>query len=582
MKRRHASPPGAGAGNGKDSGTTGKDLAGAENSAAWLVSRRGALAGLGGLAAGAFLAACSSSSSSTGSTSAASGTASGGTSSGASGTGGTLTVGMTITDLPDLDTVYAFSVGGESMRWVGLSLYDGLTTWNLDQSTQIPTIQPNLAKSWTVNADASVYTFHLRDGVKFHDGTPWNADAAVYNINRYVDKSSPQYVAELGAIGGLYLNGVGSAQKIDDMTFSITTPGKESYGFLLQDLALLAMGSPTAIAKYGKTFSVHPVGTGPFMFSSRVSGQSITMARNPDYFRGAPKLDSLILKYIPDETARTAALRSGEVNFIESVSPSDITGLKSAGYMIVSNPYANVWRGVFDCSQAPWDKAEVRQAVNMAFDREALVTDVLDSTASAAYQACSAADTGYDPALNKQYAYNPTKAKQLLAAAGYPNGFSATFSYPTTGSGSMDGNAIAQYIQSELAKIGVNLKLDGMEFATLSAQENSGKMPGGASLAAWTATFVLPSLMNSFQSTASSNVGHYKNPKADAYFKAAESANSQPALISAITSLNTTVTDDAAWLFVATDDNPRGLAPSVRGFVDPKSWFLDIRNVWFS
>jgi peptide/nickel transport system substrate-binding protein len=107
-------------------------------------------------------------------------------------------------------------------------------------------------------------------------------------------------------------------------------------------------------------------------------------------------------------------------------------------------------------------------------------------------------------------------------------------------------------------------------------------MPGGASLAACTATFVLPSLWSCFETTESSNVGHYDNPKANTYFTAAQSSATQQGVESALHSLNTLVSTEAAWLFVATDDNPRGLSPKVHGFVDPKSWFLDIRKVWVS
>ncbi|WP_432826328.1 ABC transporter substrate-binding protein [Dactylosporangium sp. CA-092794] len=498
------------------------------------------------------------------------------------GSGGTLTVGMTLTDLPNLDTSYAFSVGGESMRWAGLSLYEGLTAFDLTSTDKIPGVIGGLAESWTASADATSYTFKLRSGVKFTDGTPWNADAAVFNIDRYVNKSAPQYSAGAAGVAGLFLGGVGSVKKVDEMTIEIDTPNHQPRAFLLQDLALLPMGSPTAIKAEGAGFSDKPVGTGPFMFESRVKGQSITLKRNPDYWKGAAKLDKLVLRFIPDQTARTAALRSGEVNFIETTAPDDIPDLKAQGFTVSQNAYSNVWRGVFDTTKAPWNDVRVRQAANLAVDREALATKVMSGTATAAYQVASAADPGFDAAIGEQYKYNPDKAKQLLAEAGYANGVKATMSYPSSGSGSMDGNSIAQYIQSDLAKVGITLDLVPMEFATLSAEQNSGKMPGGASVAAWSGTFVLPSLWAVVTSTSKLNVGKYSNPKADDLFTQAQAQADQAKQTELFRQLNMQVTTDAAWLPVLTDENPRAMSASVHDFVNPKSWFLDLRTTWVS
>jgi peptide/nickel transport system substrate-binding protein len=499
--------------------------------------------------------------------------------SGASGSGGELVVGTTMSDLPNLDTTYAFSVGGESMRWVGLQLYDGLTAFDLSNPAEIPPVTGGLAESWESNADATEWTFHLRPNVTFTDGTPWNADAAVFNIKRYTDPTDQYYSDKLKAVSGLYLGGVGGATKVDDMTVAIQTKGGKPYSFLLQDLALLPMGSPTAIAADPANFGQHPVGTGPFRFESRVDGQSITLARNDSYWKGAAKLDKLTLRFIPDPTARSAALRAGEVNFIETTPPDDLASLKTAGYQIASAPYSNVWRGVFDTTQAPWNDVRVRQAANIAIDRKAIADSVLSGIASPAYQPASAADPGYLTSLDQTYAYDPAKAKQLLADAGYPNGLTATFSYPSSGSGSMDGGAIASAMQQQLAQVGINLELKPMEFATLSSEQNSGKMPSGASLAGWSGTFVLPSLWSVLTPTGN-NVGKWVDPQMGVLFDQAKAATDLQAQTAAFEQMNTIATEQAAWLPIATDTNPRALAPTVHDFSDPKSWFLDVRSVW--
>jgi peptide/nickel transport system substrate-binding protein len=497
----------------------------------------------------------------------------------AASSGGTLTVGLTLTDLPSLDTAYAFSVGGESMRWAGLQIYEGLLAWDLDQDTEIPTIEGGLAESWEANEDATAYTFTLREGVEFTDGTPFDADAVVFNIERYINPDAEGYSDDLAATAGLFTGGIGSVEKVDDSTVIINTADDISNGFILQDLTLLPFGSPTAIREEGDDFADNPVGTGPFEVVSRVEGQSITMEANPDYWKGAAKLDELVLKFIPNATARVTALRAGEVNFIETTPPDDIEALEAQDIKISTSPYSNVWRGVFDLNEEVWSDVRVRQAVNMAIDRESLVTDVLKGTASPAYQVASAADPGYDESLNDLYAYDPDAAKALLADAGYPDGFSATFSYASSGSGSMDANSIVAVIQSDLAEIGVNLELVPLEFATLSQQQNSGSMPGDASVAAWSGTFVLPSLWSVLSTTGGSNVGHYSNEEFDALFVAAKAEPDQAAQTEDFRQMNTLATEDAAWLPIATDENPRAMASNVNGFVNAKSWFLDVRGV---
>ena len=195
-----------------------------------------------------------------------------------SGTGGTLIVGMTAAEIPGLDTTEYESQGGEGGRFVGMQIYDGLTRWDLSQGTTVPKVVPGLAASWSVGSDGVTWTFKLRPNVTFTDGTPWNADAAVFNFDRYVNKSSPYYSAELNSQGGLDLAGVKSATKVDDMTIKIITNGPWAY--LNEDLATLPMASPTAVKKEGENFSNNPVGTGPFKFQSETPGQQLVLVRN--------------------------------------------------------------------------------------------------------------------------------------------------------------------------------------------------------------------------------------------------------------------------------------------------------------
>jgi peptide/nickel transport system substrate-binding protein len=251
------------------------------------------------------------------------------------GTGGELVIGMTASNIPLLDTGLAQNEGYEGIRFVGNQLYDGLTRFDLSSEEGVPEVVPALAESWVVSEDLVTWTFTLREGVTFHDGTPWNADAAVFNLERYTAEDSPNFYPELAAQGGINVGGIDTVSKVDDMTIEITTVGPWSY--LPIDLAAVFFGSPTAIQELGNEgFGEAPVGTGPFSFVELVRGERLVLDRNEDYWRGAPALERVILRPIPDSTARVAALQAGEVDWIEVPLPDDIPGLVDNGFQWAS------------------------------------------------------------------------------------------------------------------------------------------------------------------------------------------------------------------------------------------------------
>jgi peptide/nickel transport system substrate-binding protein len=175
---------------------------------------------------------------------------------------------------------------------------------DLTQGETSPTIKPALAESWESSPDASTWTFHLRPGVKFHDGEPWNADAAVFGLDRLLNKDSPDFSAENASMISYYSQAIASYRKVDDMTLEIKTDGP--YALLPQDLPFLVFPSPKAVKELGAGFAEKPVGTGPFSFVEMVPGERLVLARNESYWNGAPKLAKLILRPIPEATSRVA------------------------------------------------------------------------------------------------------------------------------------------------------------------------------------------------------------------------------------------------------------------------------------
>jgi peptide/nickel transport system substrate-binding protein len=498
-----------------------------------------------------------------------------------SGTGGTLIIGMTAGNVPALDTQLAGEQGYEGDRFVGNQIYDALTRFNLLQSTAIPQIIPDLATSWAPNSTATSWTFKLRTGVTFQDGTPFNADAVIFTLNRDYDPKFKYYSATVGAEAASLTSGVKSYKKIDESTVQITTKTPDSH--LPSDLATLYMPSPTAVEKEGNTeFNLKPVGTGPFEFVSEVTGQQLVLGPNEHYWAGAPKLSRLILKPIPDPSARIAALRSGEVNWIEYPTPDDISSLQASGDQIKENSYDHIWPWLFDTAEKPWNNVLVRQAANYAIDRQAMATDVLHGTATPAYQLIPPANAAYSP-TNFAYSYNPAKAKALLKQAGYPNGFSATVSYPTSGSGNMIPGPMNEELQSDLAKVGIHVSLQPMEWSTMLTQFISDKVPGNATATNISLSFQQESAWEEeFFGASPINITHVNNATVDKLLVQAQSQVNIAARNALYTQIGNIITKNADWLFVVNDENPRALAATVHGFIEPKSWFVNLTSVWVS
>ena len=495
-------------------------------------------------------------------------------------TGGDLIVAMTSTDLPGIDTAAAFTQGGEGLRWVGLQLYDGLTRFDLSQETSQAELVGGLAESWSTE-DAVNWTFTMRDGVTFHDGTPWNVEAAVFNLDRYTNPDSEFFTLGMAGLAGLFTQSIASYEALDDATLAITT--NRPWSHLPEDLALLPMASPSAFRELGNEgFAASPVGSGPFMFESIEPGERLVMAANPDYWLGAPQVARLIVRPVPDPTARVAALRAGEVNWIEYASPDDVPGLRDEGFQILTNTYSQVWRGLFDTSKPPWDDVRVREAAALAIDRVAIAEYLLSGTAEPAFQAAPRSDPGYDPDF-EGYRQDLDRARELLAEAGLSDGFSTTASVPTGGSGNMLPVPMAERIKADLAEIGIDLEILTGEWGSIFGEFNSGQMPLGADMTMWASTFVLPGLWSVWlHSQSPANAGRYTDPDLDALLGQLDAATEPAERAELFRQVNHQASSSHPWLFVVNDLHPRALAANVQGFINPQSWFIDLTTVTVS
>ncbi|OEF99386.1 peptide ABC transporter substrate-binding protein [Vulcanibacillus modesticaldus] len=368
---------------------------------------------------------------------------------------------------------------GESIK-VTKNIFDTL----LDYAEGSTEVVPALAESWESSDDGLVWTFYLRKGVKFHDGTDFNADAVVFNFNRWMDKDNPYHQGNFpyyGYMFGGYKGDEGHVIKEvvakDDYTVEIRLNFPQ--GPFLSNIAMapFAIVSPKAIKEYGEKIGEHPVGTGPFVFEEWVRNDKIVLKKNENYWlEGYPKLDKLIFKSIPDNSARFMALQSGDVDLIDGVNPDDVTlAEKNPALKVWLRPSMNVGYLAFNTEKPPFDNVKVRQALSMAVNKQAIIDAFYNGLAEPAKNPIPPSIWSYNDDI-QDYEYNLDKARELLAEAGYPNGFTTDFWYmPVPRPYIPQGKKIAEAMQADFEKIGVKTNLVTEEWATYLEKTGNGE-----------------------------------------------------------------------------------------------------------
>jgi peptide/nickel transport system substrate-binding protein len=323
----------------------------------------------------------------------------------------------------------------------------------LVRNTPDQTIKADLATSWT--ADEDRWTFKLKQGVRFHDGTPFNAAAVKYTFDRYIINS--EKVRRAGDWQP-YLEAV---NVVDDSTVEFRTKGIDAF-FLVRLGTEVGIVSPTQHQKLGKDYLKAPIGTGPFKLKEWVPGVSFTAVRNDDYFGDKAYLDQVTMRPIPEAATRALALETGEVHLATPITPEQMSRLQGNGSVqLVSRATTlNLMFGLNNVKK-PFDDVRVRQALNYAIDREAIVKNVYSGLAEVLHGAIPKAAIGY--AAVEPYAFDPNKAKQMLADAGFGNGFTATLT-GTKGRYFKDFEYM-QAVQQYLKAVGVTTNIEIVEWA---------------------------------------------------------------------------------------------------------------------
>ena len=259
---------------------------------------------------------------------------------------------MTAADIPR--TLGQPDQGFEGNRFTGLTMYDGLTMWDLSSADKPSVVIPGLATEWKVDeADKKKWTFKLRPGVTFHDGSPFNADAVVWNVEKVLKQDAPHFDASQVGVTASRMPTLASARKVDDMTVELTT--KEPDSFLPINLTNLFMASPAKWQKFFDTaegadakaksqaawaaFARDASGTGPWKMSKFTPRERLELVKNDNYWDKArvPKVDKMVLLPMPEANARTAALLSGQVDWVEAPAPDAVKEIKQRGFTLTAN-----------------------------------------------------------------------------------------------------------------------------------------------------------------------------------------------------------------------------------------------------
>jgi len=357
---------------------------------------------------------------------------------------------------------YGFSAVREDAD-VSTNIFETLV--DLDENGDII---PKLATSWETS-DGKTWIFHLRKNVKFHDGTELNADAVVVSFTRQKEDSPYYYYPGRNSSFNLYLKDiVSSIEALDSETVKIVLnyPFTPLLTYLTQPSTLIA--SPTALEKYKEKFVSNPVGTGPFVFKEWVKDDHITLVKNENYWGKVPNVDQLIFKVIPDASSRFLEMQKGTVCLARDLIPEQIKAINAGSFphlKTVSRPASSIGYLGINQQKKPFDDVLVRKAINYAIDKDAIVEVIMEGLVSPAKNPL--------PQWMKEnntevpgYPYDPEKAKELLEEAGYPNGFTAelwTFAFERNYM--PNAPLVAQKIQSDLKKIGIDVKLSVFESA---------------------------------------------------------------------------------------------------------------------
>ena len=460
-----------------------------------------------------------------------------------------------------------------------MNVYDGLVRYK-DGTLEV---EPALAESWSISEDGTEYTFELRDDVKFHDGTAFNAEAVEFNFDRMLDENHPHH--DTGPFPlSFFFSAVEDVEAVDSDTvrFKLNAPYAPFLSNLAYPTGLIV--SPSAVAAKGKDYGRSPAGTGPFKFAEWESNAKVVVTRNDEYWGGAPSLEAIVFRPITDANTRVAEMLSGGIDVMVEIPPDSVAGFDGNGFRLYEQAGPHLWFLILNAKEGPFADKRVRQAVNYAINKEALVNQILQGTATVATGPTPPAFSwAYNDSL-QPYPYDPEKAKAMIADAGFA-GSELTFYVTEGGSGMLDPVPMGAAIQADLAKVGFDVKIETYEWNTFLGKVNPG-LEGKADMAemAWMTNDpdTLPYLAlrtEAWPDKGGFNSGYYSNPEVDKLLNAARAATDQAERAKLYRQMQEIVYDDAPWAFIANWKQNATTSDRVSGFNLQPSFFLLLKDV---
>ena len=434
---------------------------------------------------------------------------------------------------------------------------------------------PVLAESYEANAAATEYVIHLRHGITFQDGAPFDATAVKTSFDRARDPANHLKRASLYAP-------IDHIDVVDPFTVKIVL--KYPFGAFINNLAhaAFAIMSPKAIAQYGKDVDRHPSGTGPFMFDSW-QPDALKVVKNPHYWRpGLPKVDSLTIRIVPEDGSRLAMLQTGEAQYIFPLPVEMAPAIEHSPTLDVIAAKSIYARFVaLNNMRKPFDDVRVREALNYAVDKQAFVKVVYNGFAVPLDSSLPANLSGY-VSQGAPWPYDVAKAKALLAEAGYPNGFTSTI----WGNNASLTQKAMQFLQQQFALVGVKVEVEPLEAGVAAAKVWNVTNPGDATTlmayVAWSAStgdadWGLRPLLGGPDAFPPKlfNIAYYSSPQVNADIKAGLETADVAKRMAAYKDAQAVIWKDAPWVFLTSDYNLSAKSKKLSGiYVLPDAQML--------
>ncbi len=452
----------------------------------------------------------------------------------------TLVVGA---DIATLDPIKSASLVDSQ---VFTNIYDQLI--KLDKTG---TVVPSLAESWALSDDGKSYAFKLRKGVKFHDGSVLKASDVVFSFDSA--RKSPYLEGQFSEIV--------KVEAVDDNTVKVelSAPFSPFLGSLNGSLYIM---SEAAVKKGGEAYGESPVGTGPYKFVKHESGVSVSLVRNDEYWGAKAPVKNAVFKVIGDQNTALIALKTGEVDFIyevPAISKADIAG--NAKLALYETPTIRIAYVIMNTSAKPFNNVALRQAMNYAIDKAKAITVATEGMATAVDGVFSKDIFGYSEV--RGYGYDPAKAKELLAKAGYTKGLTVTLK-------AVAGPLakVAQSVQEDLSKIGVTANIDmGERNAYFGSLAKGNYEMGAISVSCGNDADYYNVIL---QTGGQGNFSHYSNPKVDALFKAGRESTDKAKRLETYKELAQLLSDEAVIVPLYYPVNLSAAKANLKvGYIDP-------------